>query len=77
MATPTYLHVYVYLIIDNRGLLSMTPCMCVHVALLCVYVLMKYVYTICVQLVIVQWNFFEFNVLEGYSALYGAYSWHW
>ena len=29
------------------------------------------------QLVIVQWNFFEFNVLEGYSALYGAYSWHW
>ncbi len=29
------------------------------------------------QLVIVQWNFLEFNVLEGHSALYGADSWHW
>ena len=26
------------------------------------------------QLVIVQWNFLEFNVLEDYSVLYGAYS---
>ena len=49
------------------------PCYVTHIAAYstctctCIYM----------QLVIVQWNFFEFNVLEGYSALYGAYSWHW
>ena len=45
------------------------PCYVTHIA----------TYSVCIymQLVIVQWNFFEFNVLEGYSALYGAYSWHW
>ena len=30
-----------------------------------------------VQPTFVQWNFFQFNVLEGRSALYGSHPWHW